>query len=146
MDQSMIHVASALIAYGTSGSWDFFVANAFYNADCIYRQFKAKVRPRRNQVRLLISFLAYSMPILRRGDLMLFIHLWTVLGLSFWLFCKYPIGGWSHSAFHLVIALAPPLIMTAACDLPVAQQHHRRDLLVSGGQSAPIQPGESARD
>lgn len=121
MDQSMIHFASAFIAYATSGSWDFFVANALYNADCIYRQFKAKVRPRRNKIRITISILAYTIPILRRGDLLLFLKLWLVLGIGGWLFGKYPIGGWSHSAFHLVMALAPPLMMRAACDLPASQ-------------------------
>jgi hypothetical protein len=40
---------------------------------------------------------------------------------SVWLFVRYPLGGWSHSAFHLVIALVPPLIMEAACQLPTSQ-------------------------
>jgi hypothetical protein len=48
LDQVFIHVASALCAYGTSGSWDYFLANVIFNAHCSYRQFQTKVRPRTN--------------------------------------------------------------------------------------------------
>jgi len=44
MDQSFIHVCSALMAFGTTGSWDYFFVNVLFNCDCIYRQFKKKVR------------------------------------------------------------------------------------------------------
>jgi hypothetical protein len=44
LDQAMIHAASALISYSTSGSWYYFIANFFYNADCIRRHFEKKVR------------------------------------------------------------------------------------------------------
>ena len=44
LDQAMIHAASALISYSTSGSWYYFIANFFYNADCMRRQFEKKVR------------------------------------------------------------------------------------------------------
>jgi hypothetical protein len=122
MDQSMIHFASACMSYATSGSWDFFVANVLFNAECIYCQFKRKVRPRRNKIRIIISILAYVVPILRRGDLELFVKISVVLGISGWLFIYYPIGGWSHAAFHLVIACAPPLLMMAATELDSSQQ------------------------
>lgn len=122
MDQAMIHFASACMSYATSGSWDFFVANCLFNADCMYRQFKTRVRPRRNKVRIIISILAYTIPIVRRGDAELFLRLWFVLLVSGWLFIHYPIGGWSHAAFHLTIAFAPPLLMLAALDLPASQE------------------------
>lgn len=126
MDQAMIHFASACMSYATSGSWDFFVANILFNADCMYRQlFKRAVKPRRNQVRLLISILAYTMPILRRGDWNVLLPLYATFGVSGWLFLFYPIGGWSHTAFHLVIALAPPLLMMAATELPRSQEQMR---------------------
>jgi hypothetical protein len=122
----MIHVASAIIAYGTSGSWDYFVANVLYNADCVYRQLhEQRVRPRRNKVRLLISVIAYTLPIIwHKGhdNWFLFGQLWIVLLVGFWLFGLYPIGGWSHCVFHLVAMLLPPLLMQAACRLPVAQE------------------------
>jgi hypothetical protein len=121
MDQSMIHVASALLSYATSGSWDYFFANCLYNGDCIYRQFKTKVRPRRNQIRIGISFLAYILPVLKRGDFYLGGQLFMVMLTSGWLFTSYPIGGWSHCVFHFVIAILPPLLMNAACELPSAQ-------------------------
>lgn len=121
MDQSMIHVASALAAYGTSGSGDFFLANIMYNADCIYRQFLRTVKPKQNQIRIAISILAYTIPILRRGMVALFLECWVVVGVSSWLFSQYPIGGWSHAAFHLVIAFLPPLLLQAAMTAPSSQ-------------------------
>jgi hypothetical protein len=136
MDQSMIHVASALLAYATSGSWDYFFANVLYNTDCIYRQFQHKVRPRRNQIRIGISIVAYTLPIIRRGEFWLFGKLWMVLLTSGWLFGTYPIGGWSHCAFHFVIALLPSLLMNAACELPSAQDQMKlaAQCLVAGQQ------------
>jgi hypothetical protein len=121
MDQAMIHVCSGCMAYATSGRWDFFLANALFNIDCIYRQFMKKVRPRRNQIRIFISLVAYTIPLLRRGDLILFSKIWLLFGISGWLFSKYPIGGWSHSVFHIVMAFVPPLLMTAAVELPASQ-------------------------
>lgn len=58
----------------------------------------------------------YTIPILTR-DITLFFECWTVILVSVWLFVRYPLGGWSHSAFHLVIALLPPLMMEAACQI-----------------------------
>lgn len=42
LDQAFIHVASAFVSYGTSGSWDFFVANAAFNAHCVWRNLVSK--------------------------------------------------------------------------------------------------------
>jgi len=122
LDHSFIHVISACMSYGTSGSWDYFLANLMFNADCIYRQFKPRVRPRMNKIRILISIIAYTIPILRRGETVLFCELWAIFALCGWLFAKYPIGGYSHSAFHAVIALAPPLLMQAACHLLASKE------------------------
>ena len=44
LDQAMIHVASAFITYATSVSWEYFLANVLYNADCFHRQFHKEVR------------------------------------------------------------------------------------------------------
>jgi hypothetical protein len=62
----------------------------------------------------------YTLPIVWR-DISLFFECWAIIAVSVWLFVRYPLGGWSHSAFHLVIALLPPLIMEAACHLPTSQ-------------------------
>jgi hypothetical protein len=48
LDQSMIHAASALISYSTSGNGYFFIANFLYNADCMRRQCEKKVRTARS--------------------------------------------------------------------------------------------------
>jgi hypothetical protein len=121
MDQAMIHVISAAWAYATSGNLYYFIANLMFNLDCICRQFDPKVRPRRNQTRIAISCIAYMIPYFNRGEILLLIQLGAIYGLSGWLFAAYPIGGWSHSAFHLVIALAPPLVFAAALQLPTSQ-------------------------
>jgi hypothetical protein len=120
-DQAMIHFCSAVMSYATSGQLDFFLANLLFNADCFYRQFQPEVRPRRNQVRIAISCVAYTIPILRRGDFELFGQLWGILSLGFFLFGAYPIGGWSHAAFHLVLFFLPPLLISAALELPASQ-------------------------
>jgi hypothetical protein len=44
LDQAMIHAASALISYSTSGNWYYFIANFLYNADCMRRLCEKKVR------------------------------------------------------------------------------------------------------
>jgi hypothetical protein len=106
------------MAYATSGRVDFFLVNALFNMDCIYRQFIPKVYPRRNQMRIFLSLVAYTTPLFRRGDWMLCAKLWSLLSISGWLFSQYPIGGWSHSVFHIVMAFVPPLLMTAAMELP----------------------------
>jgi len=118
LDQSGIHVCSALLSYAVSGHWNFFLANLVYNLDCCYRLFSPKhERPFRNQMRILLSVLAYTLPILHRGDVQLFAQLWAVFLVSGWFFAAYPVGGWSHTVFHLVIALVPPLLLQAAAEL-----------------------------
>jgi hypothetical protein len=125
LDQSFIHVASALVSFATSGSWDYFCANVLFNAECIYRLHLPRVRPRMNQVRIAMSILAYVFPIFWRGDYTLFSQVLVVLGVGGWLFSAYPVGGWSHSAFHIVMCLLPPLIMEAASELPVSEAQTR---------------------
>ncbi|KAG7353926.1 hypothetical protein IV203_003282 [Nitzschia inconspicua] len=122
MDQAMIHFCSACMAYATSGRVDFFLVNALFNLDCIYRHFTPKVYPRRNQMRIFLSLVAYTIPLLRRGDWDLFFKLWSLFTVSGWLFGQYPIGGWSHSVFHIVMAFVPPLLMTAAVELPASHK------------------------
>jgi hypothetical protein len=120
MDQVMIHFCSACMSYATSGRADFFLVNVLFNLDCMYRQFIPKVYPRRNQLRIFLSLVAYTIPLLRRGDGELFLKLWSLFAVSGWLFSQYPIGGWSHSVFHIVMAFVPPLLMTAAVELPAS--------------------------
>jgi len=117
LDHSMIHIASALISYGTSGRWDYFFVNAVFNMDCVYRQFTHRVHPKRNKIRILISMLAYSFPVLRRGQIDLFLKIWVVFIAAGWFFVKYPVKGWSHSVFHIIIAILPHLLMVSACTL-----------------------------
>ena len=63
----------------------------------------------------------YSLPILRVGEISLFIKLWSTFALSGWLFATYPIGGWSHTMFHIVLAFVPPILMEIAVGLSASQ-------------------------
>jgi hypothetical protein len=121
LDQIMIHVASTALTYASSGSWDLLVANVLFNADCVYRQCMPVVEPRRNQMRITISILAYLIPILHRGLVLCFAKLLCLGMIGFWLFTRYPIGGWSHAVFHLVMGLSPPLVMEVALTLEASQ-------------------------
>lgn len=121
MDQVMIHFCSACMAYATSGRFDVFLVNALFNLDCMYRQCLTEVKPKRNQIRIGISVFLYTMPILNRGDLLLYSETAILFALGGWLFSQYPIGGWSHSAFHIVMMFIPPLMIANALALPTSQ-------------------------
>jgi hypothetical protein len=110
------------MAYATSGRVDYFLLNAAYNLDCAYRQFEERVRPRRNQIRIAISILLYILPVLSRGYYGDFAKLVSIFTMSGWFFITYPIGGWSHAMFHVIIAFLPHVIMMSACKLPISQQ------------------------
>lgn len=117
-DQAFIHVTSAFLSYGTSGRWDFFIANVVYNAHCVWRNLVSKTAtPLKTQTRILVSILSYTMPFLHRGDTDTFLLVWMVFAAAFWLFASYPIRGWSHTAFHFVVALVVPILMDAAGEL-----------------------------
>lgn len=122
LDHSFIHFASACMAYATSGSVDYALLNVVYNLDCAYKQFEEKVRPRRNQTRTSISILLYISPVLLRRDYVDFAQLLLIFSISGWFFIAYPIGGWSHSMFHLAIAFLPYVIMNSATKLEASQE------------------------
>ena len=120
IDHAMIHFAAAFFSFGSSGSLDYFAANVLFNVDCIYRQLQTEVHPQRNKARVFVAVVAYTLPFIF-DDIALFCQLWVVLGISFWFFVSYPVGGWSHSIFHVFVSFAPPLIMLGGCNLPTSQ-------------------------
>ena len=121
MDQSFIHVASSFMCYGTSGSLQYFLINTLYNLDCVRRQFRPTVRPKQNQMRIIISIIAYTLPLLKHGAYNTFLQLWVLFSISGYFFIHYPVGGWSHAVFHIVIAFVPPLLLRTATALPASQ-------------------------
>jgi len=122
MDHSMIHIASALLSYGTSGRLEYFLINAVYNLDCVHRQFQPIINPKLNKIRILVSILSYTIPILiPNGNYAAFIQCWCIIIIGAWLFAAYPIRGWSHSAFHIVMSALPHLLLVFACSLPASQ-------------------------
>lgn len=118
LDQALIHVMSGLLAYGTSGNWDFFLAVTAFNLDCIYRLFQKGIhKPRRILIRMMIAFLSPALPVLVRGDFMTFLQIITIDALAGWLFAAYPFGGWSHGVFHLVAFINNPIYLHLSSQL-----------------------------
>ena len=122
MDQAMLHFACAAISYATSGSWDYMIATALFNADSAYRHFTPKVSPRRNKVRITLAIIAYSIPMLRAGHTQLFLQFWFTMSVCMWLFATYPIGGWSHAVFHVVSIFSLIPLLQAASLTAAAQE------------------------
>ena len=120
MDHSMIHFSSSLFAYSTSGDIDYYLACAIFAFHCMYHHFRPQVRPRSNHIRVAIAIISYSLPILRRAAALdQFLLFWLVNVIAMWLFSQYPIGGWSHAAFHLVMGFSTPILTHVACQLPI---------------------------
>jgi len=121
MDHFFIHVSSALTAFSTSGSWTYFLLCTIFNSVSAVRHFDEKIVPRRNQIRLTIALALFALPLLTRGEMELFLQLTIILALSGWFFITYPVGGWSHSVFHIVVAFVPVLTMKSASELDISQ-------------------------
>jgi len=66
-----------------------------------------------------------SMPLFTSGDGLLSAQLLLIFVVSGWLFARYPLGGYSHGMFHIVIALAPPLVLAASTKLPAVEHQLR---------------------
>lgn len=122
MDQTMLHVYASLLSYAFSGRLDFFLVNVAFNADSIYRQWEKQIIPRRNQTRLILSILSFTLPILEREDYRYFGELWGAMGLAFAVFALYPFGGWSHTVFHLIFLTVPPMMMKYIPTLPGSEK------------------------
>jgi hypothetical protein len=123
MDHSAIHAASICWSYSISGgSLAFLLLNLLYNADCIRCHWEEEIKPRRNQVRILGSMLLYTSPLLFMSDddgsrFVLFCKIWSYFVVAVWCFVAYPIGGWSHAAFHIVMVAVPYLLLLMAAKM-----------------------------
>ena len=122
-DHSAIHAASICWSYSIScGSIPFLLLNLLYNADCIRCHWEEEIKPRRNQVRILGSMLLYTSPLLFMQDddgsrFVLFRKIWSYFVVAVWCFAAYPIGGWSHAAFHIVMIAVPVLLLDMAAKM-----------------------------
>ena len=122
-DHSAIHAASICWSYAIScGSIPFLLLNLLYNADCIRCHWEKEIKPRRNQVRILGSMLLYTSPLLFMQDddgsrFVLFRKIWSYFVVAVWCFAAYPIGGWSHAAFHIVMIAVPVLLLDMAAKM-----------------------------
>jgi hypothetical protein len=115
MDQAMIHVASVFFSYATSANVPYVLFNGAFNLICARRHFFAQVQPRKNQGLILLSTILYTVP-LAITHVSAFLHVWAIFAVGGWLFCAYPVQGWSHALFHLVLAAMPPLLLQVAIE------------------------------
>ena len=128
MDHSAIHAASICWSYAIScGSIPFLLLNLIYNADCIRCHWEEEIKPRRNQVRILGSMLLYTSPLLFMQDddgsrFVLFRKIWSYFVVAVWCFAAYPIGGWSHAAFHIVMVAVPVLLLDMAAKMEAERE------------------------
>lgn len=116
LDQAMIHVCSTCLCYATTPNHIPYVLwNALYNIDCIRKHFSptVAVRPGRNQARIGLSLLAYTLPLVSKNAV-LFGQIWAIFFVAGFFFICYPIGGYSHALFHMILVAVVPLLFQAA--------------------------------
>jgi len=121
LDHAFIHFASACASYGTTGRIDYFILNVFFNIDCAIKQFETKICPKRNVTRVGISILMYTLPVLLHRHYVLYCKFLLMFILAGYSFSKYPIGGWSHTLFHVFLSFLPYLMFSAAVLLDSSQ-------------------------
>lgn len=109
LDQTMIHVMSAFICFGTSGSIRYFILAMVFAVDSGYRLFQPLYRPTGCLVRMTICFLLPVLPAFAFGYYVEAMTCLIIYGFTGWIFTNYPFGGYSHGIFHLVAALSAPV-------------------------------------
>ena len=117
LDHCFIHVISACFSLSSGGSWTYFCFCVLFNGNSAILHFKKKVYPHRNQIRLAIALTLFVIPLILRGKIETFIQVLSLLAFAGWLFISYPVGGWSHALFHVVVAFIPPILIRSACEL-----------------------------
>jgi len=125
LDQAMMHFMSLCWSYGSSGHWDYTLAAMAFNLDSIYRLYRRPFRPRNVLMRFGIAIMIQTLPFLRAGFVLLCVKLFLIYATSAFIFSRYPFGGYSHGVFHLVMAIAPPLVIIASSKLPVVEDQIR---------------------
>uniref|UniRef100_A0A7S0GIJ2 Uncharacterized protein n=1 Tax=Proboscia inermis TaxID=420281 RepID=A0A7S0GIJ2_9STRA len=123
LDHIFIHWGWAWISFGVTGNLKYFSMGAVFNAYCILQQFKHIVVPKRNQILMVLAMAINVMPMISRGDLQPFILIVSLMVFSSWLFASYPLGPWSHAAFHLSMLPIPFIFFSCACMLPSSADH-----------------------
>lgn len=117
LDAASIHLASAIASYATTGRADYCLLTLLFNLDCIAKQFEEEIRPRRNLARTAASILLYVLPTLACDRSDIFWRFLVMFAVAGWLFVCYPVAGWSHGLFHLVLGFLPVLVIAAAMEL-----------------------------
>lgn len=125
LDQAMIHVISILWSFASSGNGRYTLLSMVINLDSIYGLYQRQFCPRKIVRRFAMALIIQTLPIFLKGDGPLSVKLILIFITSGWLFTRYPLGGYSHGMFHIVIAFAPPLVLAASTQLPVAQDQIR---------------------
>jgi len=120
-DNASIHFASIFASYATSNRLDYFLFNLVFNLDCMSKQLEKECHPRRNQSRLAASIILYLLPVVVNGHYSLFLQFALMFIMAGWFFGAYPVGGWSHGLFHIILSFLPYLVFQAAMLHPSSQ-------------------------
>ena len=87
------------------------------NAILAASHFLPVIYPRRNKLGVLFSIVLYLAPLVARGEFGVLLQAVGIVVVGGFCFALYPLGGWSHAVFHLVMALLPAIILEAALRL-----------------------------
>jgi len=121
-DFCCIHIATSLFSYALTVSFPYFLLSLVLTLESCYKQFEPVVNPRRNLFRVVLSILFYLVPAFINASSNQLCRLLVLYPIVTWLFVVYPLGLWSHSMFHLLIMLIPPILMEIVVELPSVQE------------------------
>ncbi|EKX32403.1 hypothetical protein GUITHDRAFT_148645 [Guillardia theta CCMP2712] len=108
LDQSMQHVVGTLYCFALSGSLWYMIANAVFNGVSVVKLWDARTsNDGRRWVRVMVSMLLYTGPVIWRGDY------WNygvvVASMALCGVCFVPrvncgvFSGWGHTMFHVIL-------------------------------------------
>jgi hypothetical protein len=130
LDQSMLHVASVLFAYGISGSPTFAAANVPMNAYGVWQLWRSKATSNdgRRWMHVAGAMAMYTLPILCRGDVENYALATLTAAIGGTMFVpsinRRFLRGWGHTLFHLsmgVFSLA--MARATSKDAPLPPTH-----------------------
>jgi hypothetical protein len=125
LDQAMIHVVSIFWSFGSSGQWTYTLLSMIFNVDSIIGLYRRPFCPRKIFYRFGVALTIQTLPLFINGRPDHIIRLLAIYIASGLMFTKYPLGGYSHGMFHILIAFAPPLVLVASVQLPSVQNELR---------------------
>ena len=89
-----------------------------------------KIDPKRNRHRILGSTILFIVPVLFCGvrslasSFELIIQMLVLYAIASWFFVAYPIGGYSHAVFHLLMIVPMTILLLRAAENLEVSIHH----------------------